>query len=71
LPPVSAQNCNAIAVRLLIVVAGDDFFFPKKQSDTVGVGCEPAMSFLGNTPVRTSGASYALGNVNADFGIRG
>jgi len=63
LPPVGAQNRNAIA---------DNDFFSRQHKLTLSVSAAvPAMPFFGeHAGTHSSRAGCALGNVNANFRIR-
>jgi hypothetical protein len=68
LPPVGAQNRNAIAVQSFTVDADNDFF-SRQHKLTPSVSA--VMPFFGeHTGTHSSRSGCALGNVNANFGIR-
>lgn len=68
MPPVSAQNRKEIAVQLLTVNANSDFYLHTVTPSALAVDPLPWR----NTPVfQAQGHTIcALGNLNADFGIR-
>ena len=71
MPPVGAQNRNAIAVQSFTVDADNDFFSRQHKLTLSVSAAVPAMPFFGeHAGTRSSRAGCALGNVNANFGIR-
>lgn len=74
MPPVSAQDRKEIAVQLLTVDADDDHLSPQREVTPSALVAVPAIPFPGETrryaPQAQGYAICALGNLNANFGIR-